>query len=115
LWDPGSKKSETRGTSPIPAALPGSLIVVTSRDYGVRGAATPPVPCEGTLATGLGAAGGEVVDEVLGAVVVTVPFTLFFCFLPRVLRAVRVALAFWALATSCSAVNGVGTFRGVTS
>jgi hypothetical protein len=73
---------------------PGSLVVVTSPAYDVRGAAAPVAPWEGALATGLEATGWGAVEEVEGAVVATVPFTLFFCTLPIVCRAARVASRF---------------------
>jgi hypothetical protein len=49
------------------------------------------VPGEGALATGLGATGGEAVEADETTIVVIVPFTLFFCFVPIVCRAARVA------------------------
>src|SRR5580693_5184361 len=42
---------------------------------------------------------------IAGAVAVTVPLIFAFSFLPIVPRALRVAAAFWALATACSGVS----------
>lgn len=47
-------------------------------------------------------------DRALGAH----PVIFAFCFGPMVWRAARVALAFWTLATFCSAVGGAGAFSG---
>jgi hypothetical protein len=60
------------------------LFFVTSADYAMRGAAAPLAPCEGALAAGLGALGCGAGEGVIGAVVGTVPFTPFFCFLDDV-------------------------------
>jgi hypothetical protein len=45
-------------------------------------------------------------------IVVTVPFTLAFCFVPIVCRAARVALALAAATTFFSGVRGAGALRG---
>jgi hypothetical protein len=61
------------------------------------GPAAPLVPCEGAVATGAGATGREAVLSA-GTIVVIVPFTAFFCFVPIVCRAARVAARFAAAA-----------------
>jgi hypothetical protein len=73
--------------------------------------------CAGGVAgvTGVsGEAGEAAAGAVMGVTVtpVTLPVTASFCFLLVVPRAARVALAFAALAASCSADSGARTFGG---